>query len=200
MLNRIIRFALQNRLLVLTASILLMAIGMYTAYHTEVDVFPDLNAPTVVVMTEAGRHGYRGSGKARDIPDRNSGQRLGWRAPRALFFHHGILRGMGGVRLGYRRVSCPADCIGKTGGSGRETARIRRKPHSRPAVFHLGRTADCGTDLRLHIHARPAYPGRLDRPPAPDVGGRGGTGCRTGRRHQGVSGAAASRTHEALRA
>lgn len=54
MLNRIIRFALQNRLLVLTASILLMAIGMYTAYHTEVDVFPDLNAPTVVVMTEAG--------------------------------------------------------------------------------------------------------------------------------------------------
>lgn len=48
MLNRIIRFALQNRLLVLTASILLMAIGMYTAYHTEVDVFPDLTHRAVL--------------------------------------------------------------------------------------------------------------------------------------------------------
>ena len=54
MLNRIIRFSLQNRLLVLLASVLLLVGGMYTAYHTEVDVFPDLNAPTVVVMTEAG--------------------------------------------------------------------------------------------------------------------------------------------------
>lgn len=53
MLNSIIRFSLQNRLLVLVASVLLMAGGLYTAYHTEVDVFPDLNAPTVVVMTEA---------------------------------------------------------------------------------------------------------------------------------------------------
>ena len=54
MLNKIIRFALQNRLMVLVASVLLMIGGIYTAYHTEVDVFPDLNAPTVVVMTEAG--------------------------------------------------------------------------------------------------------------------------------------------------
>lgn len=53
MLNKIIRFSLQNRLLVLVASVLLLIGGTYTAYHTEVDVFPDLNAPTVVVMTEA---------------------------------------------------------------------------------------------------------------------------------------------------
>ena len=33
---------------------LLLVGGTYTAWHTEVDVFPDLNAPTVVVMTEAG--------------------------------------------------------------------------------------------------------------------------------------------------
>ena len=52
-MNKIIRFSLQNRLLVLVASVLLLIGGTYTAFHTEVDVFPDLNAPTVVVMTEA---------------------------------------------------------------------------------------------------------------------------------------------------
>ena len=54
MLNKIIQFSLQNRLFILIASVLLMIGGLYQAYHTEVDVFPDLNAPTVVVMTEAG--------------------------------------------------------------------------------------------------------------------------------------------------
>lgn len=53
MLNKIIRFSLKNRLLVLIAAALLMIGGIYTANKTEVDVFPDLNAPTVVVMTEA---------------------------------------------------------------------------------------------------------------------------------------------------
>ncbi|MFS6554845.1 efflux RND transporter permease subunit, partial [Parabacteroides distasonis] len=53
MLNRIIHFSLNNRLLVLIASVMLVIGGTYTAFHTEVDVFPDLNAPTVVVMTEA---------------------------------------------------------------------------------------------------------------------------------------------------
>ncbi len=52
-MNKIINFSLRNRLLVLVASVLLLIGGMYTAYHTEVDVFPDLTAPTVVVMTEA---------------------------------------------------------------------------------------------------------------------------------------------------
>ncbi len=53
MLDKIIQFSLRNRLFILMVSVLLMAGGLYQAYHTEVDVFPDLNAPTVVVMTEA---------------------------------------------------------------------------------------------------------------------------------------------------
>lgn len=53
MLNKIIRFSLDNRLIILTAAVILIIAGLYTAKNTEVDVFPDLNAPTVVVMTEA---------------------------------------------------------------------------------------------------------------------------------------------------
>src|SRR5690554_2375028 len=53
MLNKIIKFSLNNRAVILAASILLIVAGTYTAANMEVDVFPDLNAPTVVVMTEA---------------------------------------------------------------------------------------------------------------------------------------------------
>ena len=53
MLNKIIRFSLNNRIVVLVAATLLILGGTYTAVNMEVDVFPDLNAPTVVVMTEA---------------------------------------------------------------------------------------------------------------------------------------------------
>lgn len=53
MLDKIIHFSLQNRAFVLMAAVLLMVGGIYTTSHIDVDVFPDLNAPTVVVMTEA---------------------------------------------------------------------------------------------------------------------------------------------------
>lgn len=53
MLNKIIRLSLNNRIAVIVAAVILMVTGLYTAENMEVDVFPDLNAPTVVVMTEA---------------------------------------------------------------------------------------------------------------------------------------------------
>nr|WP_321410650.1 efflux RND transporter permease subunit [uncultured Carboxylicivirga sp.] len=53
MLNRIIYFSLHNKLIVLLGAVLLMIWGVYSARTIDVDVFPDLTAPTVIVMTDA---------------------------------------------------------------------------------------------------------------------------------------------------
>ena len=53
MLNRIISYSLHNRLLVIAVSAILIFWGTYSASKMEVDVFPDLTAPTVVVLTES---------------------------------------------------------------------------------------------------------------------------------------------------
>jgi len=52
-MNSIIRFSLNNKYLILLGSVLLVVFGMRTASNMDVDVFPDLTAPTVVVMTDA---------------------------------------------------------------------------------------------------------------------------------------------------
>ena len=53
MLNRIIKFSLSNRIVVLILAGLLLLTGTAVLLRMDVDIFPDLNAPTVVVMTEA---------------------------------------------------------------------------------------------------------------------------------------------------
>lgn len=53
MLDRSIRFSLYNRLIVLVVSAIVLIVGSLLLINTEVDIFPDLNAPTVTVMTEA---------------------------------------------------------------------------------------------------------------------------------------------------
>ncbi len=53
MLNQLIKFSLQNKYLILLSSIVLIVFGSRTALNMDIDVFPDLTAPTVVVMTDA---------------------------------------------------------------------------------------------------------------------------------------------------
>ena len=53
MLNKILSISLKNRLMVLLAAVLLSITGLYLARNMNVDVFPDLTAPTVTVLTEA---------------------------------------------------------------------------------------------------------------------------------------------------
>ena len=54
MFDTLVAASLRNRLLVLAIAVVLMAYGAYTAMRTPVDVFPDLNRPTVTLLTEAG--------------------------------------------------------------------------------------------------------------------------------------------------
>lgn len=53
MLNKIIKFSLDNKLFILLAAVILIIYGTYTARNMDIDVFPDLTAPTVVIMTDA---------------------------------------------------------------------------------------------------------------------------------------------------
>ncbi len=53
MLNKIIQFSLNNKLLILLSAVVLVVAGIYIAEKMDIDVFPDLTAPTVVVMTDA---------------------------------------------------------------------------------------------------------------------------------------------------
>jgi len=55
MLNKIIKFSLENKLLVLVGAVLLIIGGYLSSRQMDIDVFPDLTAPTVVVMTDAHR-------------------------------------------------------------------------------------------------------------------------------------------------
>lgn len=53
MLNHIIAFCLRNRLVVLAVTVVLVIYGGYKAAQLPIDVFPNLNRPTVTIMTEA---------------------------------------------------------------------------------------------------------------------------------------------------
>ena len=53
MLNHVIAFSLRNRVFVLVAALALAALGLYQAAQLPVDVFPDLNRPTVTILTES---------------------------------------------------------------------------------------------------------------------------------------------------
>lgn len=95
MLNKIIYYSLHNRLVVLICALLLMIAGTYTAFHTDVDVFPDLNAPTVVIMTEANGMAPEEVERLVTFPGRNSSERGYGCAPCTFFLYHRFLCCMG---------------------------------------------------------------------------------------------------------
>lgn len=53
MINNIIKFSLNNKFFILLCAVVVMVVGVRTASNMDVDVFPDLTAPTVVIMTDA---------------------------------------------------------------------------------------------------------------------------------------------------
>jgi len=53
MLNKIIQWSLNNRMLIIVGAIALLVYGGVVAFRSPVDVFPDLTAPTVTILTES---------------------------------------------------------------------------------------------------------------------------------------------------
>ena len=53
MLKAIVKISLNNRLLVMLATVALIVYGLVTAFRLPIDVLPDLNKPTVTILTEA---------------------------------------------------------------------------------------------------------------------------------------------------
>ncbi len=73
MLNRVIAFSLQNRVLIAALSLIVMLYGGYLLGELKVDVLPDLNRPTVTIMTEAP--GLAERARARNGPRRSVSSR-----------------------------------------------------------------------------------------------------------------------------
>ncbi len=53
MINQLIGFSLKNRLIILAGALIILSVGLIMLRDLDIDIFPDLNAPTVVIMTEA---------------------------------------------------------------------------------------------------------------------------------------------------
>jgi hypothetical protein len=100
MMDRLIRFSLTNRALVLVAAVILLCFGGYTALRMPVDVFPDLTAPTVTVITEAHGMAPLEVESQVTLPIESAVNGAPGRAAGALIdLGRGVDR-MGGVRLG----------------------------------------------------------------------------------------------------
>jgi Cu/Ag efflux pump CusA len=100
-MDKLIQWALGNRALVLVAALLLTVFGIHTATRMPVDVFPDLTAPTVTVITEA--HGMSPTEVETQIT-------FPIETACALGDGGRHFRGLGGVRVGHGYPQRAPDC------------------------------------------------------------------------------------------
>ncbi len=141
MLNKIIYYSLHNRLVVLICSLLLMIAGTYTAFHTDVDVFPDLNAPTVVIMTEA-------NGMAPEEVERLVTFPVETAVNGAMDVRRVRSSSTTGFSVVWVELPRPPDCFRKAGGCRGEPAGECREADARPSIFHLRGNDDYRADGR----------------------------------------------------
>lgn len=141
MLNKIIRYSIHNRIVVILASVALLVAGTLVSRQMEVDIFPDLNAPTVTVLTEAPGLAPEEVEKIVTFPLETAlNGATDVRRVRSSSTT-GFSGAVGGIRLGNRylqgtaivseKLSTVADALARNGG----------KPYARTAIVHPGRDA-----------------------------------------------------------
>ena len=188
MIDRIISWSLHNRPLVLGLSVLLLAAGGWVAWRMPVDVFPDLTAPTVTILTEGQGMAPDGDGDARHVSHRNRDQRRGGRATGPLGYGRRHLGGLGRVRVGPGHLPRPADGQRDASRQSRPTCRPRwsRRPsrRSRPSWARSSSSRCARTGTTRSSCGRLPKPG----PPAAARGPRRVAGRRHRRRRAAVSG------------
>ena len=172
MLNKIIAFSLRNRALVLLATLILIIGGCWTAKHMEVDVFPDLNAPTVVIMTEA-------KGMAAEEVERL----VTFPIETAVNGATDVRRVRSSSTTGFSVVWVEFDW-------GTDIYRDRQIVSEKLATIGDALPQGVGQPTlgpQSSIHGRPAHARRLDRSSAAPRHGWRGSGHGHGRRHHGIS-------------
>jgi HME family heavy-metal exporter len=186
--------SLTNRLLVIIASVVLMAYGAFTLSRTPVDVFPDLNKPTVTIMTEAGGMAAEEVEQLITFPLETTMNGLpGVESVRSVSSRRPVLH-LRHLRLEHRHLPRPADGVGAPVVDGGRACRRRGAAHGADQLDH-GRDH---ADRHPHRHEQDQPDGRarvrrLGAAPAPAGDPRRGAGDPHRRRGAPVPGAAEHR-------
>ena len=173
MIDPLIRWSLHNRVAILALACVLTLLGIYTAPRMPVDVFPDLTAPTVTVITEA--HGMAPTEVESQVtfPDRSGPERRLRGAAGALVDGGRHCRRLGGIRLGHGYLCGPADRQREGGADCRRSPAGGGAPGPRARLVDYGRDPLSGADVdAAQPHGPADHRGHRAAPPAPVGAGR----------------------------
>ena len=165
-MKRLIQWSIDHHWMVLALSVLLAAAGVWTARAMPVDVFPDLTAPTVTILTEGRGMAPEEMETLVTFPDRSRHQRRVGRPARALGDGRRHRGRLGRVRLGHRHLSArarssPRSCRSSSGSLPPQVER----PDSRAHLVDHGRDPLLRDLVRCRRSARAANRRRYRRAP-----------------------------------
>ena len=200
MLNAIIRFSLRNRLLVIAVALFLLGYGGWQATRLPIDVFPDLNRPRVVVMTEAPGMAPEEVETLITFPlETVLNGATGVEAVRSLVGRRAV-GDLRRIRLGHRHLQRPADRR-RTAGARSDRLPEGVTPQLAPISSIMGQIMIVGmwSEDGANFADGGAHAGRLGRAAAAADDSRRVAGDHDGRRAEAIPGAGRSRQPAAVR-